>query len=320
MCCQWFSLGESSFWRCTSGHRWFIKLIFKMYANGRLVQHLQPSNGYLQLDFFLKRTSNSCLGFLNILRISASNVLRMFFNITVSNGCAFLIFHSHKPTGRIKTLNYQFYNIYISISIICYPGRQKSNKVVNKKDLKTKFYMHNTIKAMLHWGILTKEQIFPWFCAVYKWKSFAFPQPPICSQHVLKFWAFLILSSTSISRCGIKGSSHKLFQQYFNNWTQKCVANGSLSVNRAAVYHMEIFKILCCFYFTSINYQIWPNCLSNIYRWPAHPTFQASNLDPELSQQIDHWWQIYLCDENRIYDNWITAKTKNSLKNFHSYQ
>ena len=99
---------------------------------------------------FLKRTSNSCLGFLNILRISASNVLRMFFNITVSNGCAFLIFHSHKPIGRIKTLNYQYYNIYISVSIICYPGRQKSNKVVNKKDLKTKFYMHNTIKAMLH--------------------------------------------------------------------------------------------------------------------------------------------------------------------------
>ena len=38
--------------------------------------------------------------FLNILRISASNVLKTFLNIIVSIGRAAVIFHSYKPTGR----------------------------------------------------------------------------------------------------------------------------------------------------------------------------------------------------------------------------
>ena len=42
--------------------------------------------------------------FLNILRISASNVLKMFLNIIVSIGCSFVIFHSHKSTGSKSPL------------------------------------------------------------------------------------------------------------------------------------------------------------------------------------------------------------------------
>ena len=38
---------------------------------------------------------------LNILRISASNVLEMFLNIIVGIGCAGVIFHSYKPTGKV---------------------------------------------------------------------------------------------------------------------------------------------------------------------------------------------------------------------------
>ena len=37
--------------------------------------------------------------FLNILRISVSNALKMFLNIIVSIGCAVVFFHSCKPTG-----------------------------------------------------------------------------------------------------------------------------------------------------------------------------------------------------------------------------
>ena len=45
--------------------------------------------------------------FLNILRISASNVLKTFFInifVIVSIGCTSVIFHSRKPTGSINTL------------------------------------------------------------------------------------------------------------------------------------------------------------------------------------------------------------------------
>ena len=38
---------------------------------------------------------------LNILRNSASNVLEMFLNIIVGIGCAGVIFHSYKPTGKV---------------------------------------------------------------------------------------------------------------------------------------------------------------------------------------------------------------------------
>ena len=43
--------------------------------------------------------------FLNILRISASNVPKMFLNTIVSIGCAVVIFHSIKPTGSTNTLS-----------------------------------------------------------------------------------------------------------------------------------------------------------------------------------------------------------------------
>ena len=43
--------------------------------------------------------------FLNILRISASNVLKTFLSIIVGiGGCAVVIFHLHKPTGGINTV------------------------------------------------------------------------------------------------------------------------------------------------------------------------------------------------------------------------
>ena len=40
--------------------------------------------------------------FLTILRISASNVLKMFSNIIVGIGCADVVFHSYKPTGSTR--------------------------------------------------------------------------------------------------------------------------------------------------------------------------------------------------------------------------
>ena len=62
--------------------------------------------------------------FLNILRISALNVLKTFFiNKTVTIGCAVTIFHSHKPTGN-------------------WPARKQDNN--KKNDLKTKLYMYTT--------------------------------------------------------------------------------------------------------------------------------------------------------------------------------
>ena len=44
--------------------------------------------------------------FLNILRISASNVLKMSLNIIVSVWCTFVIFHLHKPTESINAHYY----------------------------------------------------------------------------------------------------------------------------------------------------------------------------------------------------------------------
>ena len=40
--------------------------------------------------------------FLNILRISALNVLKTSLNVIVSIECTFVIFHSHKPTGSLN--------------------------------------------------------------------------------------------------------------------------------------------------------------------------------------------------------------------------
>ena len=41
--------------------------------------------------------------FLNILRISASNVLKIFLNLFVIIECAVVIFHSYKPTESTNT-------------------------------------------------------------------------------------------------------------------------------------------------------------------------------------------------------------------------
>ena len=43
--------------------------------------------------------------FLDILRISVSNVLKMFLNIIVSIGCAVLIFHSYKQMAGEKIIS-----------------------------------------------------------------------------------------------------------------------------------------------------------------------------------------------------------------------
>ena len=42
--------------------------------------------------------------FLNILRISTSNVLKMFLKIIVSIECAAVIFLSNKPAGKKKNI------------------------------------------------------------------------------------------------------------------------------------------------------------------------------------------------------------------------
>ena len=67
---------------------------------------------WINRSFFVTRTSNfwseaEC-SFKNIvktiLRISSSNVLKMFLNKIVSIGLQFVIIYSHKPVGSINTL------------------------------------------------------------------------------------------------------------------------------------------------------------------------------------------------------------------------
>ena len=41
---------------------------------------------------------------LNILSISASEVLKTFLNIIVGLGCVVVIFHSYKPTGSVANI------------------------------------------------------------------------------------------------------------------------------------------------------------------------------------------------------------------------
>ena len=62
---------------------------------------------------------------LNVLRISASNVLKMFLNIIVSIECTFVIFHClHSLTNR-KHKN--------ALLITRYYGRQERNKIITNK-------------------------------------------------------------------------------------------------------------------------------------------------------------------------------------------
>ena len=69
--------------------------------------------------------------FLNISRISASNVLRKFLNITVNIGCTFVVFYSHKPTG--------------SINLAAIPCSATKKYIISRKYLKTNLHMYNTI-------------------------------------------------------------------------------------------------------------------------------------------------------------------------------
>ena len=62
--------------------------------------------------------------FLNILKISALDILRTFLNIIVSIGCVFIIFHSHKPTGSTKTI------INLPLPL---PARKGYNNILKKK-------------------------------------------------------------------------------------------------------------------------------------------------------------------------------------------
>ena len=81
--------------------------------------------------------------FLNILRISASNVLKMFLNILDYYGIGLLklikitcvSLHSYKPTGSTSI---RF------LGIGRYPGRQERNRIINlkrfKKSRETKYF------------------------------------------------------------------------------------------------------------------------------------------------------------------------------------
>ena len=57
--------------------------------------------------------------FINILRISASNVVKMFLDIIVSIGHAVVIFHLYKPTGSTEMLCLNNH----------YPDQQERNKI-----------------------------------------------------------------------------------------------------------------------------------------------------------------------------------------------
>ena len=70
--------------------------------------------------------------FLNILKISASSVLKMFFNIIVSIGCIIV------NTGSINTLLNSRYH-----------GRQESNIIISKNDSKLSCTC-TTLSAIMH--------------------------------------------------------------------------------------------------------------------------------------------------------------------------
>ena len=60
---------------------------------------------------------------LNVLRISASNVLQMFLYIITSVGSPVVIFYSCKPTGNTNTLSLNW--------LLRYTGKQKNSKIKN---------------------------------------------------------------------------------------------------------------------------------------------------------------------------------------------
>ena len=98
--------------------------------------------------------------FLSILRISASNVLKMVLNIVASIAFTVVIFHSIKPTGSTNTL------YCIELAALSWPRQQARKKYFTynnndkKNQFKTNLYMHNTLGdvALANWP---RNKLFP---------------------------------------------------------------------------------------------------------------------------------------------------------------
>ena len=98
--------------------------------------------------------------FLNILRISPSNVLKRFLNMIVSIGRTFVIYPPHQPSGII---------------ICLYIDRQESNN--KQKRFKTKLYIHNAGADVALTSTNRETKYFHDLVQYPKQKFFAFPQP-----------------------------------------------------------------------------------------------------------------------------------------------
>ena len=83
--------------------------------------------------WFVRLANNKCTP--NIL-----NVLKTFSNIVVSIGCTSL---GVQLLFSVRTLN--TWNHKHALLISRYPDRQERNTVINRRDLKTKLYVFNTI-------------------------------------------------------------------------------------------------------------------------------------------------------------------------------
>ena len=64
-------------------------------------------------------------------------------------------------------------------------GQQESNVIMNKKDLKTKLYMHNTTDDVALTNIYRETNYFHDSVLYPKQQFFTFPQPLKYSQHIL---------------------------------------------------------------------------------------------------------------------------------------
>ena len=95
---------------------------------------------------------------LNILRISAPNVLKTFLNIV------------------------NWYALLASR----YPGRQDSSLMINKNDLETKLYMHNTKGGVELMNMSRETNYFHYFWWYPKYNFFAFQQPRYVLSMFLK--------------------------------------------------------------------------------------------------------------------------------------
>ena len=71
--------------------------------------------------------------------------------------------------------------MHLWVLISRYPGRQESETIMNKNDLKTKLYIHSTIGDVSLMNIWRKTKCFHDFVQCPQQKFFSFPQP----RHVL---------------------------------------------------------------------------------------------------------------------------------------